>query len=155
MREGIEIALIAAGSGLLGAAVSIAGGIAGSMLTAKSTKQTTADTIAGNSADVRAQIKATADATRSQIDAALTTVTTQIQADQEHRLWERQAKTYVDVLAAVVYRQQRRYIGSAALAQGPAISDEAAKRVMESYQQPDWHELEARQQAFGSGAVLN
>lgn len=61
MREGIEIALIAAGSGVGGAILTIGWGILGSFLTARSTKKATGAQIAAISAAVRAQIEASAD----------------------------------------------------------------------------------------------
>jgi hypothetical protein len=71
--------------------------------------------------------------------------------DRESKVWDQRAAVYIEALAALNYRQASR---NAVIC---AACDEARRithALATSYQQPDWHKLEARMQAFASEPVM-
>jgi hypothetical protein len=71
---------------------------------------------------------------------------------RESRIWDQRAAIYVEVLAGVNYRKRKREVE----ARIPPMADEEtehARKYLASYQEPDWHELQARLQAFASERV--
>jgi len=72
---------------------------------------------------------------------------------RESRIWDQRAAIYVEVLAGVNYRKRKREVE----ARLPPMADEEterARKYLASYQEPDWHELQARLQAFASERVF-
>jgi isopropylmalate/homocitrate/citramalate synthase len=94
----------------------------------RSAAATTAQTLEANSKDITAQIEASESTTKAQIEAsesttkaqlefALATVTLQIEADRQHRIWEKRAATYVEAVKQLRHQQEIRY--TSALPHGP------------------------------------
>jgi hypothetical protein len=78
-----------------------------------------------------------------------------IEHEREKRVWDRRANVYVEALAAVHYRQIARVSGIRAYMVHPSTSEREREQViLASYKPPDWHELEARLQAFASEPVM-
>jgi hypothetical protein len=71
---------------------------------------------------------------------------------RESRIWDQRATVYVEVLAGVNYRKRKREFQT----RTPPMRDEDRQREqahLATYQEPDWHELQARLQAFASEPV--
>src|SRR5215471_14382117 len=78
-----------------------------------------------------------------------------IEHEREKRVWDRRAEVYVEALAAVHYRQIVRESGIRAYMEHLSASEsERAQVILASYKAPNWHELEARMQAFASEPVV-
>jgi hypothetical protein len=72
---------------------------------------------------------------------------------RESRIWDQRAAIYVEVLAYVNYRQRKRELETR-VAPMPDEERQREQRYLDSYKAADWHELEARLQAFASDAVF-
>ena len=72
---------------------------------------------------------------------------------RESRVWDQRAAVYVDALAAVHYRNVRREYE---MRTDPLDAEfrQHAKVLLATYKAPDFHDLEARLQAFGSEPVV-
>jgi hypothetical protein len=70
--------------------------------------------------------------------------------DRESKIWDQRAAVYVEALAALHYRQVAR---NATISQDDE-NRRIAEGLLSSYQQPDWHKLEACMQAFASEPVV-
>jgi len=85
--------------------------------------------------------------------AAIYTARRSLASARERRLWDHRAKVYVDAIAAVHYRQNRRNYRMRA----NRLDDQTKKHeeaFLAEYKQPDFFELEARLIAFASPEVV-
>jgi hypothetical protein len=144
----IEIAWIAAGSVVAGAAVGVAGAVITAGLGLRTGKSTTAATIAASSADIRAQIEAGSVDVRAQLASGSADIRAQIEADRSNRVWEKQAATYTDSIEGIFHRQR---IRGAQLQAMIAHLDPPPKTPAPV----DWPGLEARIIAYSSQEVLD
>jgi hypothetical protein len=70
----------------------------------------------------------------------------------ENRVWDEQAKVYVDAVAAVYYRQAERDRDTAT--SPDARGDQISQAYLATYEPPSWIELDSRLLAFGSEPVV-
>lgn len=76
-----------------------------------------------------------------------------IRAARDARIWDERARAYVDTLAAIGFRQEKRMHDT----QTVRLDDEtqrAADQHFGTYVMPNWFDLEARLHAFGSERVV-
>lgn len=143
----IEIAWIAAGSVVAGAAVGVGGALIAARLGLRSSERSTAAIISANSSDIKAQIEAGSTDVRAQLAAASVDIKAQIEADRSHRIWERQAAVYTDAIEGIFYRQRIRRVQFQSM----------IARTDPPPQNPapvNWSALEARIIAFSSQVVI-
>lgn len=76
-----------------------------------------------------------------------------IASAQESRVWDQRAKVYVDVLAALAYRQTNRthYMRTSTVDDHTSQDEQD---YLAAYQEPDWIALNARLYAFASRPVV-
>jgi hypothetical protein len=85
--------------------------------------------------------------------AAIWTTRKTIQDARDARMWDKRAELYVDVLAAVHFRQTKRERDMRTF----RIDDDDDRHeaaYLANYTQPDFHQLEGRQMAFASHRVI-
>ena len=70
--------------------------------------------------------------------------------DRNNRVWDQRAAVYIEALTALNYRKVSRDLVTRPMSDSDR---QAAQRLLATYQQPDWHKLEARLQAFASEPV--
>ena len=70
----------------------------------------------------------------------------------ESRVWDEQAKVYVDAVAAVYYRQAKRDRDTAT--SQDARGEQISQAYLATYEPPSWIELDSRLLAFGSEPVV-
>jgi hypothetical protein len=151
VTPGLEEAWIAAGSGLAGVIIGVAGTLLGNLISNKAAKaaiEANSDDvrrqIEAASVDVKAQLEAASADVRAQIDASATTVVAQIEADRRNRLWEKQAAAYVDAIKSVQHLREIRASQVRSILTGsppptdpsPVDSDDVAARLV-AYASPE------------------
>lgn len=85
--------------------------------------------------------------------AAIWTTRKTIQHARDTRMWDKRAEVYVDVLAAVHYRQTKRERDMRTW-HLPEEDDQHEAAYLANYTQPDFHQPEGRQLAFASQPVI-
>jgi hypothetical protein len=76
-----------------------------------------------------------------------------VRAARNSRVWDERAKIYVDVLAAVQHRAVRRAYDTPTQPVHPEFR-RRLRAYLDTYAEPDWHQLEARQLAFADKRVV-
>ena len=143
----IEIAWIAAGSVVAGAAVGVAGAVIAARLGLRSGERSAAAIISANSSDIKAQIDAGSADVRAQLAAASVDIKAQIEADRSHRIWEKQAAAYTDAIEGIFHRQRIRRVQfqSMIASTDPPLQNPAPV---------NWSALEARLITFSPQVVI-
>lgn len=132
MSPSIEAAWIAAGSGLLGVTVGVAGTVVVALAGFRNTRRSTAATVEASSEGIRAQIE----------------------ADGRTRFWEKRASAYEAALAMVRYRAETR----ADRFRVYRMDEETEKKALdnlEAHEPPGLFEIQGRLLAYASSEVLN
>lgn len=143
----IEIAWIAAGSVVAGAAVGVAGAVIAARLGLRSSERTTAAIISANSSDNKAQVEAGSADVRAQLAAASADIKAQIEADRNSRIWEKQAAAYADAIEGIFHRQGIRRVQFQGMI---ARTDPPPQKPAPV----NWSALEARLIAFSPQVVI-
>jgi hypothetical protein len=86
--------------------------------------------------------------------AAIYTTRRTIQAARDDRLHDQRAALYVDVLRAVMYWQLLRTVRTHDVDPATRLPENASS-LLEGFEEPDWHALDARQLAFASEPVFS
>jgi hypothetical protein len=86
--------------------------------------------------------------------AAILTNSRTIKAARQDKISDERAAVYVDLLSAITWRRTKRSVDTYTL-DPKAVDLERTRRLVDDWQQPDWHLLEARMAAFGTTTVFS
>lgn len=143
----IEIAWIAAGSVVAGAAAGVVGAVVAAKLGLRSSERNTAAVIAASSSDIKAQIEAGSADVRAQLATTSANIKAQIEANRNNRIWEKQAAAYTDAIEGIFHRQRIRKAQFQSMIVGTDPPPQKPAPV-------NWSELEARIIAYSSSVVI-